>query len=267
MKQWNDLIAGWRAWLIAAGRPDTTVSLRMYQLRRFAADVPRPLAVTTTQLVEWLGSHGWAIETMRSHRAALTGFYRWLHVTGQRPDDPTALLPPISPARHLPRPAPESVVRMGVAVTDRRVRLMIRLAAELGMRRGEIAVIHTDDLHRDLLGWSLTVHGKGGKDRVIPISDSLARELADRPSGWVFPGRIDGHVSAGWVGKLMSRALPVGWTPHTLRHRFATVAYGGTRDLASVQALLGHSRPETTMRYVRLPDDAMRSAASIAWAA
>jgi integrase len=66
------------------------------------------------------------------------------------------------------------------------------------------------------------------------------------------------------VSKLLSRALPPGWTGHTLRHRLATAAYGGTRDLLAVSALLGHSRPETTQRYVRLPDDAIRAAVAAA---
>lgn len=58
--------------------------------------------------------------------------------------------------------------------------------------------------------------------------------------------------------------LPDGWTTHTLRHRFATVSYAGTRDLLAVQELLGHSRPETTRGYVQLPQDALRAAVAAA---
>lgn len=63
----------------------------------------------------------------------------------------------------------------------------------------------------------------------------------------------------------MAAALPPGWTAHTLRHRFATRSYAATRDLATVQELLGHAKPETTRLYVALPPDAMRQAT--AWAA
>lgn len=66
---------------------------------------------------------------------------------------------------------------------------------------------------------------------------------------------------------LLSRALPEGWTGHTLRHRMASVSYAATRDLLAVGAVLGHSRPETTQRYVRMPDDALRAAVSAASAA
>ena len=63
---------------------------------------------------------------------------------------------------------------------------------------------------------------------------------------------------------LIARALPDQWTAHPLRHRFATVAYQGTRDLLAVQELLGHSKPETTRNYIRLPQDALRAAVAAA---
>ena len=57
----------------------------------------------------------------------------------------------------------------------------------------------------------------------------------------------------------MSRALG-GASTHSLRHRAATAAYAGTRDLRAVQELLGHSRPETTAGYVLVPGGAVRAA-------
>lgn len=147
-----------------------------------------------------------------------------------------------------------------MATTNRRVALMVTLAARQGMRRAEIARVHSGDLRPDLVGWSLLVHGKGGKDRLIPLADDVAALLLALPAGWVFPGRIDGHLSADHVGKLIARALPGRWTAHPLRHRFATTAYAGTRDLLAVQELLGHSRPETTRQYIQLPQDSLRAA-------
>ena len=108
------------------------------------------------------------------------------------------------------------------------------------------------------------MHGKGGKDRVIPISDDIARHLLALPDGWAFPSPAGGHLTEQHVGKLIANVLPDGWTAHSLRHRFATTAYAGTRDLLAVQELLGHSRPETTRGYVRLPQDALRAAVAAA---
>lgn len=263
--QWESALAEWREWLLAAGRPQTTISLRTYQMRRFAEDNVRPWAQTHKTLIGWLASQNWAIESRRSYRSALRSFYGWAYASGHIAHDPAALLPPIRPVRHLPRPAPEATLTSALNLSDVRVGLMLMLAAREGLRRGEISRIHTSDVTKDLMGWSLRVHGKGGKVRVIPLHDELALILKVLPNGWVFPGKIDGHLSPAYVGKLMSRALGEGWTAHTLRHRFATITYQGSRDLLAVQGLLGHSKPETTLQYVQLPDDALRAA--MRWAA
>lgn len=136
---------------------------------------------------------------------------------------------------------------------------MLRLAAEAGLRRAEIARIHSRDLVDDLLGWSLVVHGKGGRERVVPLPVPLALELRGYGPGYVFPGADRGHLSARWVGKLVSRALPRPWTTHTLRHRFATRAYQLERDLLAVQTLLGHASPVTTQRYVAQDEARLRA--------
>lgn len=68
------------------------------------------------------------------------------------------------------------------------------------------------------------------------------------------------HTTADRVGRILSRLLGPGATGHGLRHRFASKAYQGTRDLLAVQQLLGHSSPATTQRYVAVPLDNLRAA-------
>jgi site-specific recombinase XerD len=63
---------------------------------------------------------------------------------------------------------------------------------------------------------------------------------------------------------MVSRVLPDGLTMHTLRHRFASKAYRGTRNLRAVQQLLGHATIATTERYTAVDDDEMRAAAMAA---
>lgn len=68
----------WAMYLRAADRPATTRGLRSYQLRRFAHDQGGdPWAVSTDELVNWLGVQTWAAETKRAYRAALRSFYGW----------------------------------------------------------------------------------------------------------------------------------------------------------------------------------------------
>lgn len=106
----------------------------------------------------------------------------------------------------------------------------------------------------------LRVLGKGGKVREVPVVHAGLLARLRGVEGYAFGNGRGGHLSPGHVSRLLSAAMPDGWTAHTLRHRMATVAYAGTRDLLAVGAVLGHSRPETTQRYVRLPDDALRAA-------
>lgn len=247
----------------AAARPNTTIYLRNYQLRRVARElgVTDPWQVTNDDLISWLGGHSWAPETIRGYRAALRTFYGWAHVTGQIGSNPAALLPSVAVPKRKARPTPEQDLATALSVASARVRLMVLLAAREGMRRGEIAKVHTRDLERDLLdGWNLRVHGKGAKERVLPLCDEVRVLLQAIPEGFVFPGQIDGHLSPAYVGKLVSRVFAVGWTTHTLRHRFATICHDGSHDLAAVQTALGHSRAETTRGYILVRDESLRAA-------
>jgi len=257
---WADEIASWLVALRAAGRPATTIRLREYQLRRLgAAMAPRgPWEITGADLIAWVGPQEWGRETRRSWRSGVRGFYRWAHGLGFIEHDPALALPPVAPRPPSPRPAPEHAYRLALASADERVRLMLRLAAELGLRRGEVCRLHSQDLDRDLTGWTLWVHGKGDRVRLLPIDGGLATALRSQPYGFLFPGRIDGHLSAHYVGKLVSRMLPTAWAMHSLRHRFATLAYDVDRDLFTVQELLGHASPVTTRIYVQLPAESLR---------
>lgn len=261
--EWRVPVAAWLMALAAAGRSPQTLATRGDQLRRLARAMGGgPWSVTGEQLLEWAAGQVWAREHRRSVYAGVRSFYQWAEGSGFVTGSPAAALPTVRAGEACPRPAPDDVYRQALGEADRRTWLILRLAAEAGLRRVEVARVHRDDLQRDLGGWSLMAHGKGGKLRLVPLTDSLADavRLACR-DGWAFPGADGGHLSPRWVGKLATDVLPGDWTLHSLRHRFATRAYGGTRDLVAVQQLLGHVSVATTQRYVRLPEDALRAAA------
>jgi integrase len=186
------------------------------------------------------------------------GFYRYGIASGCLTENPAEGLPIVSATPPNPRPTPDAVYRRAKLAADTRARLMIRLACECGLRRAEVALVHSGDLERDLGGASLVVHGKGRKVRVIPLPASIARELDALPAGWAFPGQDGGHLSPERVGRIIRDLLGDGYTMHGLRHRFATMAYQTDRDTFTLQAVLGHASSETTRRYVQVPSDAMR---------
>lgn len=259
---WVEAVHAFLLALTAGGAPETTRKTRRAHLHRIGRLLGgSPWEITGDDLVRVCGSQDWATETRRGVRGTLLAFYRWAVVAGHVETNPAEELPRVSPARPRPRPASEDhyAVALRAARSDRE-RLMLRLAAEVGLRRAEVAAVHTRDLVEDLDGWSLLVHGKGGRDRIVPLSRSLALAVRSHVAcGYLFPGAIGGHLSARWVGKIVADLLPGEVTMHQLRHRFATRAYSHERDTFIVQELLGHASPETTRRYVAVPRAGLRA--------
>jgi integrase len=218
-----------------------------------------PWELSEEDLTAYAGRQEWARETRRSRRATFLAFWRW-GVATERVDRVVAeALPRIKAAAPRPRPAPDHVYRAALLAAPPRETLMLRLAAEVGLRRAEVAQVHTDDLLDDLVGWSLVVHGKGDRERLVPLPGTIARTIQDLPRGFAFPGQWGrGHLAPATVGTLIRDLLPEGWTMHTLRHRCATRAYAHQSDLLLVQELLGHASPSTTRRYIELDRREMR---------
>lgn len=267
---WLGPLEEYLKYLVSAGRPRTTVYKWCYLVRRFAVSTAlEPWAVTHANLTNYLASHQeWGPATRRSHSTALKAFYRWAYVMEFVRDDPTTRLPVVSVAKGRPRPAPESAVKIGKNSVDRRVRLMVELMADQGLRRCEVAVLSRCDVIENLIDHSLVVHGKGGKVRVIELNARLATLLLAMPEGYIFPGDDEGHISPGYVGKLVSRALPEGVTGHMLRHRLASVMFVGTNgDMLAVRDTLGHASVATTEIYTATPRGSARRGIDFAAAA
>ena len=267
---WQAHLVPYERHLQARGVAPHSVRSFMEQLRNFARENASfdPMKITVDDLYEWMAGKQWARETRRARKVALRGFYGWAVDTGRREDDPTAKLPKVRSGEPVARPATDSEYEAALRAAEGKWRLALRLAAELGLRREEVARIHSADIvQRDDDRWWLTVHGKGSKTRVLPLPEALALTLRTMPEGYVFPGQIVekqrhsglGHVSPRWMGKRVKELLPEGVTMHSLRHRFATRVYNHNRDVFTVQKLLGHASAATTQRYVQVSDERMRA--------
>lgn len=257
---WNDALARHAEALRAAGRAPGTVRLYRHYLLDLAEHHRSPWSVGLGALLSWIGRDSWGVQARKSARTAVCSFYRWAHGMGYLPEDPSLGLPAVSVPPKVARPAPELVVR--TLIRDEhppRIVFMSLLAAELGMRAAEIARVHAEDYTDDGVVGELLVHGKGGKERLLPVVSDRLRSRLRAVEEWAFPNGRGTHLTPGHVSRLLSAALPHAFTGHQLRHRCATVQYGATRDLLAVGAFLGHTRPETTQAYVKLPDDALRA--------
>lgn len=258
---WRRSIEGWTDTLKAAGLSAQTIKSRRYKMAHLAALLmpSGPKDVTTEQIVQVFARQQWKPETRKAYRNTISSFFRWLHKSGRRSDDPSLDVPRVKKPHAHPRPCPDRYIAAAMEKATSSEKLMIRLGAECGLRRGEIARVHSDDVVADSAGRSLIVRGKGDKQRIVPMPDDLANTVMET-QGYLFPGRFGGHVEESYIGDHISRLLPDGYAAHTLRHRFATTAYAATHDLFVVAELLGHESVETTEHYVAMPDGRLREA-------
>lgn len=261
-----EALRGWRAELSAAGRVKGTIDVRLSHVRRCLDAVGKPaVEVTRGDLVEWMSVQDWSPATRRSVRASLRGFFGWLADSRGLDVNAAEGLPTVATPRAVPRPASDFDVMRSMREAPGWVAFAIEIMATCGLRRAECATLRVDDVVPVGQGWVLRVVGKGGHTRVVPCPPGLALRIRRRGGGYVFPGGQNGHVSPGWLGKQVSRVMGPGLTAHTLRHRFASVAYSSSHDLRAVQELLGHASVATTQVYTAVDDSSLREAASGAW--
>lgn len=258
---WRESINGWTDTLKAAGLSAQTIKSRRYKMVHLAALLmpSGPEDVTTEQIVQAFARQQWKPETRKAYRNTISSFFRWLHKSCRRSDDPSLDVPRVKKPHAHPRPCPDKYITAAMEKATAAEKLMIRFGAECGLRRGEIARVHSGDVVADSAGHSLIVRGKGDKQRIVPLPDDLAAIVMDA-NGYLFPGRFGGHVEESYIGDHISHLLPDGYAAHTLRHRFATTAYAATHDLFVVAELLGHESVETTEHYVAMPDGRLREA-------
>lgn len=172
----------------------------------------------------------------------------------------------------LPRPVtPDEAVNLAAEVAGlageewigARDRAVLLLLYGAGLRIAEALSLTGAD---HPLGERLTVTGKGGRQRVVPVLPIVREAVADyaRRSPWplapaepLFRGAKGGALSQGMVQKAVARArqvlgLPATATPHALRHSFATHLLGAGADLRSLQELLGHASLGSTQIYTKV---------------
>jgi site-specific recombinase XerD len=169
--------------------------------------------------------------------------------------------------------APHEVLRLLDAAPTPRDRVFLQVAYGCGLRLSEL--IHLQVSAIDSARMVIHVrHGKGAKDRLVPLSQRLLAELRaywrlDRPRPWLFPGDkpsqpISGSNMQRRFGQLVQRVgLTKHCSLHTLRHSYATHLLEAGVDLLTLKMLLGHRTLETTARYLHVSTQRLQETPSL----
>ena len=225
-------------------------------------------AATLRAYLGSLAAAGRSARTAARRLSALRRFFLFLLREGVRADDPAAELDAPRLPRGLPRLLSEAEVDALLAAAASRppkeAGLMVAALEMLyatGLRVSELLALKVSALPGD--GVVLIVRGKGGKERLVALSDAArdaaAALAAGRSKGWLFPGGRPGRALTrqGFARGLKRVALAAGLdparvSPHVLRHSFASHMLARGADLRSLQLLLGHADISTTQIYTHV---------------
>ncbi len=205
--------------------------------------------------------------------SVLRRFYAFLHEEGLRADNPSVALPKPAQARLLPKILDTNEVDLLFEViarrlrhaqplaTDYRLSALIELLYGSGLRATELVALPRNAIVPDKP--FIIIKGKGGKERLIPVSNRAREAVIDwlpfvpAKSRFLFPSRT-GHISRIRLFQIIKALAaqagldPAKVSPHVLRHAFATHLLAGGANLRALQAMLGHADIATTQIYTHV---------------
>jgi integrase/recombinase XerC len=271
-------LPGFTAWL--GGRAAATRAAYLSDVTAFAdwmsrSDVDGPEGVDRIHLRRYLASLGTrklARATIARKAAALRCYFSWLVRQGRIDADPARSLRAPSGGGRLPRVLSSGEVSSlldapGATPVDRRDLAVLELLYAAGLRVSELCGLDRADI--DLRGRTVTVLGKGGKQRRVPIHDAAVaalrawfddgREAMDGPPEAAFVNRRGARLGPRDVRRILDRRSASPTHPHALRHTYATHLLDGGADLRVVQELLGHASLATTQVYTHVSKERLRA--------
>jgi len=239
--------------------------------------------------LEGLAGKGLAATSRARKLSAIRQFFRFLLGEGLRADDPTSAIDSPKLGRPLPKilslaevetlidTAKQASVTAAEGAPRRRALRLYALLEMLyasGLRVSELIALPRNVLAAD--DRVLTIKGKGGRERLVPLNEAAREALAvhlaalqeDKgrgPSAWLFPTGGGGqHITRQRFGQelkalaLAANLEPARVSPHVLRHAFASHLLERGADLRTVQQLLGHADISTTQIYTHVIEERLR---------
>jgi len=277
--------------MLAAERGAAKLTIAAYRndlddFAAFLAAAGKPVeAADAAALRRYLGrlvGAGMAPRTTARRLSALRQFHKFLFAEGVRSDDPTGQLDSPRLGRPLPKLLAEAEIEALIAAArqmagpeGKRLVCFVELLYATGLRVSELVALPLGRLRDERF---LLVTGKGGKERLVPLSAPARQALADyaavrgeflaegATSRFLFPSRgAEGHLTRRRCGQLLKTlALTAGLdparvSPHVLRHAFASHLLDHGADLRSVQQMLGHADIATTQIYTHVQGERLRT--------
>ena len=207
-----------------------------------------------------------------ARRLPCRAYFAWLLRQGRIGSDPTRSLRAPSGGGRLPRVLSGGEVSSlldapAASALDRRDAAVLELLYAAGLRVSELCGLDRSDA--DLSGRTVTVLGKGGKQRRVPIHDTAVaalrawfedgREQLRGPPEAAFVNQRGARLGPRDVRRILDRRAAAPTHPHALRHTYATHLLDGGADLRVVQELLGHASLATTQVYTHVSKERLRS--------
>ncbi len=242
----------------------------------------------------YLDQAGYTRRTTNRRLSALKGFFGWACARGSVEADPVSSLHGPKSEKHLPKVIPPAEMEQVLLVhgqlaqrckdplqraLELRDQAVLEMMYACGARISEASCLILDNV--DLKAGQLRLFGKGAKERIVPIHElacsALSRYLAEgrevlegsSSGSWVFLSRRGLRYSEDAIRQMFKCTLGLAgldgiYTPHDLRHTFATDVLAGGADLRSVQEMLGHASLSTTQIYTHLTPERLQEAKRLA---
>ena len=262
------------------GRSSKTLSSYESDLRLANSAITGGLMnATTNDIQEYISSLPDKPSSILRKVSALRGFYKFLMLEKIISSNPTTNLDTPKPSRPLPKFLSIEEIELlissaGDIKTSVRLRAMIELLYASGLRVSELCELPMTAI----LGDKLLIHGKGAKERLVPMHhsaiDALNKWLKIRDdsneSKYVFPTNSkSGHITRDGFFKILKKCAalsgisPSRVSPHILRHSFASHLLSGGANLRAIQTMLGHEDISTTQIYTHVLPEKLQETISL----